>query len=151
MAKGLKLDVDCISYDENDDFYWNTLASKIHIENFRFDKFFNAQFGIFNLADYKIFFEAWFKNKEPFMRWLLAKYYVYKFCDKGYICRVLQSLDCYSDLAFAKALAITIFGLDNPEDYVHERQEGLIQCAKNGIELSSDIQEYLIKKYQRLR
>lgn len=150
LAKGLKLDVDCISYDENDDFYWNTLASKIHIENFRFDKFFNAQFGIFNLADYKIFFEAWFKNKEPFMRWLLAKYYVYKFCDKGYICRVLQSLDCYSDLAFAKALAITIFGLDNPEDYVHERQEGLIQCAKNGIELSSDIQEYLIKKISEI-
>ena len=80
------------------------------------------------------------------MRWLLAKYYVQKFCDKGYICRVLQRLDGYSDTAFAKALALTIFSLDDPESYIEERREGLLQGSKNGMELTPDVQDYLITK-----
>ena len=52
------------------------------------------------------------------MRWLLAKYYVHKFCDMGYICRVLQHLDGYSDASFAKGLALTIFSLDDQEAYI---------------------------------
>lgn len=80
------------------------------------------------------------------MRWLLAKYYVHKFCDRGYICRVLQQLDGYSDTAFAKALALTIFSLEEPESYIEERQEGLKQGAKNGMELTPDVQTYLISK-----
>lgn len=146
LTNGLQLDVDCIPYCEEDDVYWSILASKVNIVDFRFEQFFNEQFGIYNLADYKIFFETWFKHKEPFMRWLLAKYYVQKFCDKGYICRVLQRLDGYSDTAFAKALALTIFSLDDPESYIEERREGLLQGSKNGMELTPDVQDYLITK-----
>ena len=150
LTNGLRLDVDCIPYNADEDVYWNILASKVNIVNFRFEKFFNEQFGIFNLADYKIFFEIWFKNKEPFMRWLLLKYYVQKFCDKGYICRVLQQLDGYSDAAFAKALALTIFSLDDQESYLEERNEGLKQGAKNGMELTPDVQAYLIEKIRNV-
>lgn len=150
LTTGLKLDVDCIPYCEDEDLYWNILASKININNFKFEKFFNEQFGIYNLADYKTFFEAWFKNKEPFMRWLLAKYYVHKFCDKGYICRVLQRLDGYSDMSFAKALALTIFSLNDSDAFIEERQEGLKQGAKNGMELTPDVQSYLIEKIKEI-
>lgn len=146
LTKGLKLDVDCIPYLEEENVYWEMLAARIDINSFKFENFFNEQFGIYNLADYKVFFETWFKNKEPFMRWLLAKYYVHKFCDRGYICRVLQQLDGYSDTAFAKALALTIFSLEEPESYIEERQEGLKQGAKNGMELTPDVQTYLISK-----
>lgn len=76
LTKGLQLDVDCIPFKEEEIHYWDILASKIDVNDFKFEKFFNEQFGIYNLADYKVFFETWFKNKEPFMRWLLAKYYV---------------------------------------------------------------------------
>lgn len=150
LTNGLKLDVDCIPYCEDENVYWNILASKIDIANFRFEQFFNEQFGIYNLADYKVFFDAWFKNKDTFMRWILAKYYVYKFCNKGYICRVLQNINGYSDLAFAKELATTIFRLEDPESYIYERQEGLIQCAKYGIELTPEVQLYLIEKIKEI-
>lgn len=146
LTKGLKLDVDCIPYLEEENVYWEMLAARIDINSFKFENFFNEQFGIYNLADYKVFFETWFKNKQPFMRWLLAKYYVHKFCDRGYICRVLQHLDGYSDTAFAKALALTIFSLEEAESYIEERQEGLKQGAKNGMELTPDVQAYLISK-----
>ena len=150
LTKGLKLDVDCIPYVEEDNIYWENLASKIDISNFKFDDFINEQFGIYNLADYNVFFETWFKNKQPFMRWLLAKYYVYKFCDKGYTCRVLQRIDGYSDVAFAKALAITIFTLENPEQYIEERNIGLEYSTQNGIELAPEVQTYLIEKLESI-
>ena len=146
LTKGLQLDVDCIPFDEEEITYWDMLASKIDINDFKFEKYFNEQFGIYNLADYKIFFETWFKHKQPFMRWLLAKYYVYKFCNTGYICRVLQQLEGYSDTAFAKALALTIFSLDTPEQYIDERHEGLLQGAANGLELAPEVQTYIVEK-----
>lgn len=149
LTKGLQLDVDCIQYREDESQYWDILATKINIESFRFEKFFNEQFGIYNLADYKVFFETWFKNKQPFMRWLLAKYYVHKFCDQGYICRVLQRLDGYSDTAFAKSLAITIFSLENPEQYIEERHEGLKQGLAHGMELAQEVQNHLVEKIKK--
>lgn len=149
LTKGLKLDVDCIPYLEEENVYWEMLAARIDINSFKFENFFNEQFGIYNLADYKVFFETWFKNKQPFMRWLLAKYYVHKFCDQGYICRVLQQLDGYSDTAFAKSLAITIFSLENPEQYIEERHEGLKQGAARGMELAQEVQNHLIEKIKK--
>ena len=43
LTNGLKLDVDCIPYCEDENVYWNILASKIDIANFRFEKFFNEE------------------------------------------------------------------------------------------------------------
>lgn len=150
LTEGLNLDVKCIKYNKEEDSYWNTLASKININNFKFEKFFNEQFGIYNLADYNVFFETWFKHKQPFMRWLLAKYYVHKFCDQGYICRVLQQLESYSDTAFAKGLAISIFSLENKELYIDERSVGMEQCAKNDVELAPEIRTYLVEKIRQI-
>ena len=150
LTQGLKLDLDSIPFNEEEIQYWDMLASKINIVNFKFDKFFNEQFGIYNLADYRVFFETWFKNKQPFMRWLLAKYYTHKFCDTGYICRVLQQLDGYSDTAFAKGLALTIFSLDNPEQYIDERHEGMHQGTINGMELAPEVQSYLVEKLKMI-
>ncbi|MCD8306337.1 MAG: BREX-4 system phosphatase PglZ [Prevotella sp.] len=150
LTTGLKLDVDCIPYNRAENAYWNTLASRVNIENFQFEKFFNELFGINRLSGYKQFFELWFKNKEPFMRWLLSKYYVYKFCGKGYVCRVLQQLNGYSDTAFVTGLALAIFSMENQESYIEERNEGLKQSEKNGIELAHDVQSYLIEKIKNI-
>lgn len=146
LTEGLQLDVSCIEYKEDEIAYWDQLAHKIDIRNFKFESFFNEQFGIFNLADNKVFFETWYKNKQPFMRWLLAKYYTYKFCDQGYICRVLNQLEDYSDLSFTKALVLTIFSLENKEEYIEDRKLGLQLAAHYGMELAPDVQSTLIKK-----
>lgn len=62
----------------------------------------------------------------------------------------MQQLDGYSDAAFAKALALTIFSLDDQETYLEERNEGLKQGAKNGMELTPDVQAYLIEKIRNV-
>lgn len=145
LVEGLRLDLSCISYKEGEDHFWDQLARKIDIHNFNFEDFFNEQFGIFSLNDNKVFFEAWFKNKQPFMRWLLSKYYVYKFENEGYICRVLEKLEDYSDQSFAKSLALTIFSLGKKEKYLEERRIGLDLATYYGVELSADVQKNLVQ------
>lgn len=148
LTKGLNLDLGGINYREEESIYWQELARKIDVDNFNFENFFNQQFGIYDLADYSTFFTVWFNNKQPFLRWLLAKYYTYKFCNKGYICRVLDNLNKYNDQDFTKELAIAIFKLENPELYFEERKLGLQIASRNGLELPPDIQSYIVGKIQ---
>ena len=68
----------------------------------------------------------------------------------GYICRVLQHLDGYSDASFAKGLALTIFSLDDQEAYIEERHEGLMQGYKNNLELTPEVQSYLVEKIKEI-
>ena len=150
LTKGLKLDVDCIEYREEESIYWETLAKRINISHFRFEQFFNEQFGIHNLADYTVFFKQWFEHKDSFMRWLLAKYYAYKFCDEGYICRVLQHMDSYTDTALAQNMARSIFTLDDPTQYLEQREIGLRIAAENGVELPIETQDIVVTKIQRI-
>ncbi len=146
LTEGLRLDVDCIPYREEELTYWEQLAKRIELKDFKFDTFFCQQFGVYELENYEVFYQQWFSHKDPFMRWLLAKYYTHRFCDKGYICRVLQNLDGYSDSMFVKGLAVTIFRLENPEEYLEERIIGLRIAAKNGVELPKEIQSYIVDK-----
>jgi len=147
LTKGLQLNFEGITYREEESIYWEQLAQKIDLSNFKFEKFFNEQFGIHELQNYDIFYNQWFSHKEPFMRWLLAKYYTHRFCDQGYICRVLQNIEGYSDAMFVKGLALTIFQLEeNPDEYLEERQIGLNIAAKNGVDLPKEIQKYIVKK-----
>lgn len=148
LVEGLRLDLQGIPFKEDELPYWDELAKRIDIHNFKFAKFINQQFGIYDLADYNVFFEQWFKNKDPFMRWLLAKYYTFRFCNEGYVCRVLQKIESYNDTMFVKGLALTIFSLEEPERYLEERMIGMKIATQHGVELSSDVQKYLISKIE---
>lgn len=150
LTKGLQLDVNCIDYKEEDAIYWEQLAKMINVENFHFDTFFKEHFGIYDLSDYKVFYEQWFAHKQPFMRWLLAKYYTYRFCNEGYICRVLNSIETYNDSMFLQVLSNLIFRLDDPEKYVEERRIGLEFVAKHNIELNKEVQEYVVEKIKAI-
>ena len=150
LVNGLRLDLQGIPYREEEIQFWDKLAKLIDVHNFKFAKFFNQQFGIYDLADYNVFYEQWFNNKDPFMRWLLAKYYTFRFCNEGYICRVLQQIESYNDTMFAKGLALTIFTLEEPERYLEERMLGLKIAAQHGVELSPDVQKYLVSKIEKV-
>lgn len=150
LVNGLRLDLQGIPYREEESSYWDKLAQLIDIQNFKFTKFFNQQFGIYDLEDYHVFCKQWFSHKDPFMRWLLAKYYTYRFCNEGYICRVLQQLEGYSDTMFAKGLALTIFQLEEPEKYLYERMVGMQIAAEHNVELSPDVQSYLVTKIEQV-
>ena len=148
LVEGLRLDLQGIPFKEDELPYWDELAKRIDIHNFKFAKFINQQFGIYDLADYNVFFEQWFKNKDPFMRWLLAKYYTFRFYNEGYVCRVLQKIESYNDTMFVKGLALTIFSLEEPERYLEERMIGMKIATQHGVELSPDVQKYLISKIE---
>ena len=150
LVKGLCLDLQNIPYREEESQYWDKLAQLIDIRNFKFTKFFNQQFGIYELQDYHVFFEQWFNHKDSFMRWLLAKYYTIRFCNEGYICRVLQQIESYNDTMFANRLALTIFNLDEPEKYLEERMIGLKIAAQKGIELAPEIQKNLVSHIEQI-
>ena len=150
LTKGLKLDVDCIEYREEESLYWEMLAKRINISHFKFEQFFNEQFGIHDLADYNVFFKQWFEHKDAFMRWLLAKYYTYKFCNNGYVCRVLQHIDAYTDTALAQSMARSIFSLDDPLQYLEQRKIGLLIAAENGVELPIDTQLQVIEAIKHI-
>ena len=131
LVKGLQLNFGEISYKESDKSYWARLASEItDTKSFTLEKFFNSYFHIDNLADYNVFLKTWFECKDDFEKWLLATYYTEKFCNDGYICQVINSIQGYSNVEFFSAIALSIFTLDTPNKYKDERMVCL-QAAKN--------------------
>lgn len=146
LVKGLKLDLEFCEYKEEENIYWEQLAKRVDAKNFKLESFFKNEFQIHDLSSNDVFFKLWFENKQPFMRWLLAKYYIHRFCNEGYICRVLQSIDVYNDVSFMRALALNIFSYDDYAQYAEERMIGLDKAAEYHVELAPEVQEYVVQK-----
>lgn len=144
LVDGLQLKFGNIAYKEEDNVYWERLASKINdIKSFNLEKFFNSYFHIDDLTDYKIFLKTWFGCKDDFEKWLLTTYYYEKFCGDGYICRVINTIHDYSNHEFFSSAALTIFKLDNPDIFIDERFACLSTAQKHGIVLRRDVEERL--------
>ena len=145
LAKGLQLNFGEISYKESDKLYWARLASEItDIKSFTLEKFFNSYFHIDNLADYNVFLKTWFECKDDFEKWLLSTYYAEKFCNDGYICQVINSIQGYSNVEFFSAVALSIFNLDTPNKYKDERMVCLQAANNHNITLPKDV-EYTLQ------
>lgn len=149
LTKALGLDVDCIPWKEEESHYWDKLARLINLSNFKFESFFNEQFGIHNLADYQVFFRQWFENKDDFLRWLLAKFYIHKFCEQDYICKALSNIDNFNDHSFVESIVLSIFSEEYPDSFLKERLDGLKIAKLKGIELSDELQSRLIDKIEK--
>ena len=150
LTDGLGLDLKFISYKKENDDFWNRLAKEVSINNFKFDDFFNSRFDIHELANYDIFIKTWFDFQEQYDRWLLAAYYIHKFCNMGYICQALQSTHGYTNVDFVESLALTIFSLDEREDYLEERRASLREAEKRGVIISLEAQDLLRLKVQEI-
>lgn len=146
LTQGLGLSLNLVDYKPGDEHFWLKLASEIDIRDFNFNAFFNSKFGIYDLADHKVFYETWFKSHDAYSRWLLGAYYTNKFCDQGYICCTLKNCSSYTNAEFIQYLLLTIFDLENQEEYLDERNEGLRQAQSQNIVLPDNIQEELEKK-----
>lgn len=150
LVEGLDLDLGFIEEKAGDEPYWEMLASEIDYKNFSFDKFFNKRFSIYDLSDYKVFFQTWFNNHDAYSRWLLAAYYTKRFCNEGYICRVLSKIEDYSDASFVSELAIHIFSMENPESAIEERREGLLMAEQKGVQLPPETQAYVAVQLKKI-
>ena len=146
LTAGLGFSLNMVKYRPEDEEFWSQLATEIDANNFKFNIFFNSKFGIYDLTDYKVFYETWFKSHDAYNRWLLSAYYIYKFNNKGYICQVLKSCSTYNNSEFVQNLLLTIFELDDQELYLEERNEGLRQAQSQNIVLPDEVQELIEKK-----
>lgn len=146
LKDGLGLAINLIKYKLEDEQHWLRLANEIDIDNFNFNAFFNAKFGIYDLANHKVFYQTWFKCHDAYSRWLLSAYYTTKFCDQGYICRTLKNCSSYTNAEFVQNLLLTIFDLDDQAANLDERNEGLRQARSQNIVLSDEVQELLERK-----
>ncbi len=149
LTNGLGLHLSFLSSKEADK-HWLELAKEINIESFDFKTFFNAKFDIHALAGFEVFVKTWFENELPFDRWLLTSYYQEKFCSKGYICESIKNLNGYTNSDLTQAIALTIFNLENPEDYLYERSAILSHIYKEKVVLSEIIQHKLIEKINQV-
>lgn len=138
-------------YRKEDNIYWNQLAAEIDIEDFKFDNYFAKRFGIYELAEYNSFYRLWFDNNGSFDRWLISMYYRDRFCDKGYICRVLSTMDDYTTPRFLEQIALHIFSLeDEAYDYIEERKSGMEEAMRRGVVLSPTAQTILAERLQKV-
>lgn len=145
LAKGLKLDFGKIEYKSTDEQHWQRLAQEItDIKSFSFEKFFNSYFHIDNLADYNVFLKTWFECSDDFEKWLLTTYYNEKFCQEGYICQVINKIQCYTNNEFFSTIALAVFSLDKSDNYIEERLTCL-QAAKEHNVLLSQETEVMLK------
>ena len=150
LTKGLHLDFGEIKYQREDAGNWEKLAREIEYRNFSFEKFFNKYFDIFDLADHTVFVKTWFENSEYFKRWLLATYYTKRFCNKGYICQLLRECKLYNNQEFVSAAALSVFDMDNSEEYLNERTVILNYAHKNKIRLTDDVNDKLYRKLENV-
>lgn len=146
LIKGLGLPLDIVEYEEVEDVFWRKLATEIDIDNDNLTAFFNARFGIHELADFDVFYKIWFGEKDPYSRWLLSAYYTHRFCNKGYICSVLRECNNYSNSEFVQHLLLNIFDEGHSVDELEERNAGLKLSAKNSITVPDNVQELLLEK-----
>jgi len=143
LTNGLGLSFGDVTYKEKEEHYWLRLAQEVNILDFSFEKFFNTYFHIDDLADYTIFLKTWFECKDEFEKWLLCNYYVFKFCNEGYLCKVIHKSTSYIDYQFFSELLLDIFEEENPEKYLVERTTCLNYAAQKGVMLSQDSEEVL--------
>lgn len=146
LTAGLGLHLDFIDYKKADEANWIRLANEIELNGFDFVKFFNAKFGIYDLADYKVFYQTWLNSPDSYSRWLLGAYYTYKFCDKGYICRTIKNCTSYTNAELVRQLLLSVFDLENQIEYLEERNYGLRLASKQSITLPENIQEEVYGK-----
>lgn len=146
LTTGLGLHLDFIDYKKADEANWIRLANEIELNGFDFVKFFNAKFGIYDLADYKVFYQTWLNSPDSYSRWLLGAYYTYKFCDKGYICRTIKNCTSYTNAELVRQLLLSVFDLENQIEYLEERNYGLRLASKQSITLPENIQEEVYGK-----
>lgn len=150
LTDGLGLDLKFVAYKKEDEKYWERLAKEIDIDSFKFEQFFNSRFDIHELANYEVFIKTWFNFHEQYDRWLLSAYYVYKFCNQGYICLALQNTHGYTNVDFVEALVLSVFNLDDREQYLEERHSALSMVGEQGVVISQEAQDLLKSKLQEI-
>lgn len=145
LREGLKLIPKDIQCKVEELPHWETLASEIKdVRSFRFEDFVLTRFNVRQLEESE-FMQFWFKWGDAFSRWLLKTYFLMKFCEGKYLCRVLMQCERYQSTELFDKLALQIFAGCNAQD-LSERRVLLSKGRDQGISLTVSAESELRQK-----
>lgn len=137
LTKGLGLDFGKLTAREEDMAYWEELASLIDVDDFDFEQFVTQKFNALNLKDENTFVQTWFEYQDPFSRWLLKQYFIWRTDERSYLVRVLEQVGSLSSSDLFSQIATQIF--DEPEDRgsLHQRLTLLKEAKRQNVQITS--------------
>lgn len=148
LTTGLQLSFGGLQPLISDGDNWDRLASMIDLtEGFNFSKFVKNYFSVDDIKDYKDFIRLWFSHHTVFDRWLLARFYMNKFNEQGYLCSILKSTSYYGNNEFIESMVAEIN--KEPED-MEIRKYCLQYAAQQSIALSDAAESMINKKLLEL-
>jgi len=145
LKVGLKLIPEDIQCKDDELPHWEKLVAEIKdIKNFRFDDFVLSRFNVRQLEESE-FMQFWFKWKDAFSRWLLKTYFLLKFGEEKYLCRVLMQCETTQPNELFDKLSLQIFDGCNVQD-LRERRVLLSAGKAYGISLTVSAESKLKQK-----
>lgn len=148
LSTGLQLSFGGLQPLISDGDNWDKLASMIDLsEGFNFGKFVRNYFGVNDIEDYKDFIRLWFSHHSVFDRWLLARFYMNKNYEQGYLCMILKSTSYYGNNEFIESMVSEI---NKDANDMAVRKYCLQYAAHQTIALSDAAESMISKKLTEL-
>ena len=148
LKSGLQLDLEGLTYREEDKENWRLLAEQINLSR-KFDlcEFVCQYFDVHNLSSYQSFLKVWFGHSSVFDRWLLCSFYLACDDSDGFLKDCLTQVKSYSnaDLFTEIALRMTVVASE-----IVERRACLMQAAAHNVKLSENVEITLAKRLENI-
>lgn len=150
ITKGLRIDFGDVAYKEEDNEFWETLASEIDITDFNFDTFVGKRFDTFGITNGVSFIKTWFDCDTAFDRWLLSIYYQKKFDKSDYLFRALAACESLNTSSLMASLATLIFSESFVDSTINERKALLLEVAKHKATMPEEAENFVKARLQAI-
>ncbi len=148
LVQGLQLYFGGLQPLTSDGDNWERLAKCIDLsEGFNFAKFVQDYFGVNEVEDYKDFIRIWFSYPQGFDRWLLARYYMNKNGDSGYLCKMLRETTKYGTAELIENMA---YQLPSSSEDIQERNYCLKYAVKQKVQLPENVESMVANVLEAL-
>lgn len=148
LNKGLKLKFGGIEYKDEEETYWEELASQIDISHdFDFTVYVSKYFNVSVLSNYKTFIRLWLGNNGKFERWLLARYYQSYMPIGDYIRKILDETKSLTGNDFVERMAMNF---TSSLEEIGIRKYCLKEAAKKHIVMRNEVQSTVTKRLETI-
>lgn len=148
LTKGLKLKFGGIEYKNEEEDYWEVLASHIDIScDFDFTAYVCNYFNVSVLSDCKTFIKLWIGNNGKFERWLIARYYQSHVFEGDYIRKILLETKYLVGNDFIEQMAMNF---TSSLDEIRIRKYCLMEAAKKHITMRNEVQSTVTKRLEAI-
>lgn len=149
LTNGLHLSFGGMQPLASDGDNWEYLASLIKNggEGFSFEKFVKSYFGVSETETPVDFMRIWFTHVSIFDRWLIARYYLNKNNDEGYLSRIIKNTSFYGN---NQLLEVMMLDISDDSEEMSIRRSCLQLAAKHNIIISDAAESTIASKLEAL-